>query len=152
MFLHIYAYSCYDRRVSTHIVYAYRAVFKIFPFEHSSCESESHILMIPVHRPEHSRLYVPPLHCGIEQVADWAGRCRGYFPLIRPEASSNVSNNLQGVDGEDRILLLRWNDLQPADRHRIKWAGVKPTQRAMEKLLRSYAGDSTCLLDLCRQV
>ena len=36
--------------------------------------------------------------------------------------------------------------------HKWLWAGVKPAERALEKLLRSYDCDPSRLLDCCRQV
>jgi hypothetical protein len=35
---------------------------------------------------------------------------------------------------------------------KIKWGGIKSPQRACEKVLRSYRGDVSMLLDVCRQM
>eukprot|EP00961_Rhodomonas_salina_P035341 475505-Rhodomonas_salina.2 len=37
------------------------------------------------------------------------------------------------------------------EREQCKWAGVKKSQRAIEKQLRIYAGDPSRLVDICRQ-
>ena len=59
-------------------------------------------------------------------------------------------DNEAGIRANDGMV--RWMDALPAERLRIRWAGVKPAQRALEKLLRSYSGDCRCLLDVCREV
>lgn len=35
---------------------------------------------------------------------------------------------------------------------RIKWGGIKSPKRALEKIMRSYGGDASMILDLCRQM
>uniref|UniRef100_A0A7S0N255 Uncharacterized protein n=1 Tax=Cryptomonas curvata TaxID=233186 RepID=A0A7S0N255_9CRYP len=104
--------------------------------------------------------------CGLNpllrsKVQDWADTSDGRFPL-RPEDSEAKANlrlsrtrcddTSAGISGGVNQYV-RWEDAQdqPDLLHRIKWAHLKSEDRAIEKALRSYKGDVSRLVDICRQ-
>ena len=94
-----------------------------------------------------------PEVCSLEQLFDQAAaldpflrrlvrrlalECKGLFPVVTDGAARH---ELQACE---RIL-------RPEGSARVAWAGLKPTDRALEKLLRSYDCDVSRLVDICRQ-
>jgi hypothetical protein len=57
------------------------------------------------------------------------------------------------VDGLTSNAFVRWNDIDGTEQqHTIGWAQMKNPVRCVEKLYRSYGGDVSRLVDLCRQM
>ncbi len=76
----------------------------------------------------------------LAKVQEWALASGGCFPVIPPDCPSARPEFMRYAD-------VRWGELV----HCIKWGCVKTAQRAQEKVQRSYAGDVSRLVDLCRQ-
>ena len=56
------------------------------------------------------------------------------------------------LEGSEALSYQRARELAESDSAgRIRWAGLKPTERALEKLLRCYDCEVARLLDCCRQ-
>uniref|UniRef100_A0A7S0MQ86 Uncharacterized protein n=1 Tax=Cryptomonas curvata TaxID=233186 RepID=A0A7S0MQ86_9CRYP len=72
----------------------------------------------------------------IDKVQAWALESRGCFPCQLP--GNNVS-------------FRRFADVPPELMNSIRWASVKSSHRAIEKLVRVYGQDVSRLVDLCRQ-
>ena len=72
------------------------------------------------------------------KVQDWALASDGRFPVEEPGGG---------------LRFERWAELRrdAAALGRVQWAGLKSTERALEKLLRCYSNDPSQLLDCCRQ-
>jgi hypothetical protein len=82
--------------------------------------------------------------CGLDIVLrskarTWAAASRGMFASI--------------VDGVKSDVYVRWSDVEGTNmQHSIGWAQLKSPQRCIEKLYRTYGGDVSRLVDLCRQM
>jgi hypothetical protein len=74
------------------------------------------------------------------KVKEWAEVSGGKFPLRSHQTVSFVRWD-DSMSGHDKMSI----------RANIAWASVKDPQRALEKLLTSYRGDASRLVDLCRQ-
>eukprot|EP00961_Rhodomonas_salina_P081376 1094053-Rhodomonas_salina.1 len=75
-----------------------------------------------------------------KKVQRWAAQSEGGFPLRQPA----------GKVAEWQFLVDRHGSEDKAAQH-VKWAAVKDLSRAKEKLVRSYEGRPSRLLDICRQ-
>jgi len=76
------------------------------------------------------------------KVKQWAVTSRAYFPL----------NTIGGGWGVEEMFVKSYEAaIDPQVWHKIKWATLKRRERAIEKVVRSYAGDVSKLLDVCRQ-
>ncbi len=76
----------------------------------------------------------------LAKVQDWALASCGCFPIIPPDCPSARPEFIPYAD-------VRGYEAE----HHIKWGCVKTVQRAQEKVQRSYGGDVSRLVDLCRQ-
>jgi hypothetical protein len=74
------------------------------------------------------------------KVKEWAEVSGGKFPLRSHQSVSFVRWD-ETMSGHDKMAI----------RANIAWANVKEPHRALEKLLTSYWGDASRLVDLCRQ-
>lgn len=94
-----------------------------------------------------------------KKVQQWAEHSNGCF-LLRESTtfsalSSAATSGTARTDGGTRQLaswtsLVATGGVEGAER-RVKWAGIKSGERAIEKLVRSYEGRVARLLDVCRQ-
>ena len=67
-----------------------------------------------------------------------ASKCNGHFP--------------SALLSENQPQFLKWKDVEEkSESWRVLLATLKPSERALEKLLRSYDSDVSYLLDCCRQ-
>jgi hypothetical protein len=74
------------------------------------------------------------------KVATLAQACGGLLPVVETCGADDV---------EDLKRYLPWSETGGGAR--VAWAEVKPVERALEKLLRTYDCDVSRLLDVCRQ-
>lgn len=74
------------------------------------------------------------------KVQEWASKSNGCFRIKDDVAGS-------------KPLFFKWKDIKndPHLRYNVKYGRLKGIDRAIEKLLRSYDGDVSLLLDVCRQ-
>jgi len=74
-----------------------------------------------------------------------------FFPLNPEDEDSLISGTIEG----SRQLrgFVRWGAVAERAEWReyVDWARLKGTERAIEKVLRSYGGDVSRLLDVCRE-
>ncbi len=75
----------------------------------------------------------------------WALLSEGRFPVLQGDGDGAAS---RGVD----VVFERWKDISnDGDMiRRVKWAKIKSTKRALEKIHRCYAGEISRLVDCCR--
>mmetsp|Transcript_16961 Transcript_16961/g.26269 ORF Transcript_16961/g.26269 Transcript_16961/m.26269 type:complete len:269 (+) Transcript_16961:227-1033(+) len=96
------------------------------------------------------------------KVQQWALLNNGLFAYDRRENHSvsrgNSDGSRQGEETEEsedesRPRFVRWLDVvgDPEQVARVRFAKLKSTARCIEKLLRSYSGDVSRLVDICRQ-
>jgi len=74
----------------------------------------------------------------IKKVQKLAMRCHGHFPL---QISQEGTSCIQWSTIKQDLKL----------RNHVRWANLKPVDRAIEKLARCYTGEVSRLLDVCRQ-
>jgi hypothetical protein len=96
-----------------------------------------------------------PLVCSLDQLFNQAA---ALDPFLRQKVKELALMSKGGfpvatkLDGLDAITHQRWEDiLKNREAYRVMWARIKPTERALEKLIRSYDCDVSRLLDCCRQ-
>jgi hypothetical protein len=77
----------------------------------------------------------------------WALRSKGRFPVLQHHGVGAASG-----EGMGEVVFERWEDIakDPGMVQRVKWAKVKSTKRAAEKIYRCYAGEVARLVDCCR--
>jgi hypothetical protein len=77
----------------------------------------------------------------------WALRSQGRFPLLQRHGADAANGG-----GAGEVVFERWEDIakDPGMVQRVKWAKVKTTKRAAEKIYRCYAGEVARLVDCCR--
>jgi hypothetical protein len=73
------------------------------------------------------------------KVVHWAGVSKGLFPLQRD----------QSFDEEQTWIRVNCEDIDSLEM--VRWPKIKTPERAIEKLMRSYGGDVSRLLDVSRQ-
>jgi len=73
----------------------------------------------------------------LQKTKQWALLCRGCFPFHKPLFKTVVFRPY----GEEIEEL----------ESQIKWTKVKSVRRAIEKVVRVYQQDASCIVDLCRQ-
>jgi hypothetical protein len=75
----------------------------------------------------------------------WALRSEGRFPVLQGDVAG-------AAGGSGDFVFERWVDIAKDGGmiRRVKWAKVKSTKRAVEKVYRCYAGESSRLVDCCR--
>jgi hypothetical protein len=80
----------------------------------------------------------------LDRVKMWAERANAFFRAVEPNDDPTRPGSGQSF--------VRWRDAleNPADRARVRFAGLKRHTRAFEKLVRSYHNDTSRLLDVCR--
>ena len=94
-----------------------------------------------------------PEICSLDQLFNQAA---ALCPFLRHKTKQLAlqSNGLFAVQslGHEPRALHKWEDIRSSKvSSTIRWADLKPTDRALEKLLRSYNCEVSRLLDVCRQ-
>mmetsp|Transcript_16788 Transcript_16788/g.26029 ORF Transcript_16788/g.26029 Transcript_16788/m.26029 type:complete len:219 (-) Transcript_16788:57-713(-) len=89
----------------------------------------------------------------LQKVMIWASLCSGRFPV-----DGNHGLQVNGHDARDQssrartIEYTRWDIIREDDlmTANVLWPKIKAFDRACEKTFRSYAGDMSRLVDICR--
>jgi hypothetical protein len=97
----------------------------------------------------------PPPVGSVRVLYEQAGRAEG---LLRAKAgalalASGGGFVVAAVGGGGGRAVEEWEAARTrvaAGAARVEWAGLKPARRAVEKMVRSYSGDPSRLLDCCR--
>ena len=79
------------------------------------------------------------------KAKSWALMSEGRFPVLQCDDMGAAS---RGVD----VMFERWEDIVKDGGmiRRVKWAKIKSTKRAVEKIYRCYDGEISRLVDCCR--
>mmetsp|Transcript_31199 Transcript_31199/g.79091 ORF Transcript_31199/g.79091 Transcript_31199/m.79091 type:complete len:245 (-) Transcript_31199:196-930(-) len=82
-------------------------------------------------------------------VIKWASGSNGMFAYKSRAEGASSENSYVNTFESWKMAKIRFGREDSAEG--VKWAKIKGPGRAFEKVLRSYGGDTSRLLDLCRQ-